>query len=155
MRKHKNFMSEPDYGYIDIESCFEPIFEPPLETLEEWRSWKDEPEPTLENTSVYVTEPDGIQYFYCGNTRIRVSEHFSQAGKPMDKLESNLSRVFFPQEFHYVSKYIKEPFEQFYRHQSISFQKPISGLSYVPTITPRSKNAFLSSQHVSGNKPHA
>ena len=45
MRKHKNFMSEPDYGYIDIESCFEPIFEPPLETLEEWRSWKDEPEP--------------------------------------------------------------------------------------------------------------
>ena len=70
-------------------------------------------------------------------------------------LESNLSRAFFPQEFHYVSKYIKEPFEQFYRHQSISFQKPISGLSYVPTITPRSKNAFLSSQHVSGNKPHA
>ena len=52
-------------------------------------------------------------------------------------------------------RYIKEPFEQFYRHQSISFQKPISGLSYVPTITPRSKNAFLSSQHVSGNKPHA
>ena len=46
MRKHKNFMSEPDYGYIDIESCFEPIFEPSLETLEEWRSWEDEPEPT-------------------------------------------------------------------------------------------------------------
>ena len=39
MRKHKDFMSEPDYGYIDIESCFEPIFEPPLETLEEWHSW--------------------------------------------------------------------------------------------------------------------
>lgn len=70
-------------------------------------------------------------------------------------LASDLSRVFFPQEFHYVSKYIKEPFEQFYRHQSISFQKPISGFSYVPTITPRSRNAFLSSQHVSGNKPHA
>ena len=69
MRKHKDFMSEPDYGYIDIESCFEPIFEPPLETLEEWRSWKDEPEPTLENTSVYVTEPDGIQYFYCRNVK--------------------------------------------------------------------------------------
>ena len=58
MRKHKDFMSEPDYGYIDIESCFEPIFEPPLETLEEWHSWEDEPEPTLENTSVYVTEPE-------------------------------------------------------------------------------------------------
>ena len=88
--KRQDFMSEPDYGYIDIESCFEPIFEPPLETLEEWRSWEDEPEPTLENTSVYVTEPDGIQYFYCGNTRIRVSEHFSQAGKPMDKLIENV-----------------------------------------------------------------
>ena len=58
--------------------------------LEEWRRWEDEPEPTLENTSVYVTEPDGIQYFYCGNTRIRVSEHFSQAGKPMDKLIENV-----------------------------------------------------------------
>ena len=97
MRKHKNFMSEPDYGYIDIESCFEPIFEPPLETLEEWRSWEDEPEPTLENTSVYVTEPDGIQYFYCGNTRIRVSEHFSQAGKPMDKLIENVIQYGCPQ----------------------------------------------------------
>lgn len=40
-------------------------------------------------------------------------------------------------------------------YKSISFQKPISGFSYVPTITPRSRNAFLSSQHVSGNKPHA
>ena len=70
MRKHKDFMIEPDYGYIDIEACFEPVFEPPLETLEEWRRWEDEPEPTLENTSVYVTEPDGIQYFYCGNTRM-------------------------------------------------------------------------------------
>ena len=38
MRKHKDFMSEPDYGYIDIEACFEPVFEPPLETLEECRS---------------------------------------------------------------------------------------------------------------------
>ena len=47
MRKHKDFMSEPDYGYIDIEACFEPVFEPPLETLEEWRRWEDEPEPTL------------------------------------------------------------------------------------------------------------
>ena len=41
---------------------------------------------TLENTSFYVTEPDGTRYFYCGNTRIRVSEHFCQSGKPMGKL---------------------------------------------------------------------
>ncbi len=32
-RKHDAFMDEPDYGYIDIESCFNPIFEPLLETL--------------------------------------------------------------------------------------------------------------------------
>ena len=37
MRKHKDFMSEPDYGYIDIESCFDPIFEPPIDFLEECR----------------------------------------------------------------------------------------------------------------------
>lgn len=76
MRKHKDFMSEPDYGYIDIESCFEPIFEPPLETLEEWHSWEDEPEPTLENTSVYVTEPDAFNTFTAAIPRIRVSRAF-------------------------------------------------------------------------------
>ena len=83
--------------------------------------------------------------------------HFMQ--RWCDSLESVYEKGFvkgvFPQEFHYVSKYIQEPLKQFYRYQLISFQKPISGLSYVPTITPRSKNAFLSSQHVSGNKPHA
>lgn len=94
------------------------------------------------NAIVQEVDQVGITFFLCN-----LGQQFL--------LESNLSRVFFPQEFHYVSKYIKEPLKQFYRHQSISFQKPISGLSYVPTITPRSKNAFLSSQHVSGNKPHA
>ena len=61
MRKHKDFMSEPDYGYIDIEACFEPVFEPPLETLEEWRRWEDEREPTLEDGSGDGTEPEGSQ----------------------------------------------------------------------------------------------
>ena len=72
---------------IDIESCFDPIFDPPANQLAEW---SDEPEPTLENTSVYVTDSDGTQYFYCGNTRIRVSEHFAPAGKSMDKLIENV-----------------------------------------------------------------
>ncbi len=86
MRKHNAFMDETTYGYIDIESCFDLVFDPPLETLKEWILKENEPEPTLENTSFYVTEPDGTRYFYCGNTRIRVSEHFSQSGKPMGKL---------------------------------------------------------------------
>ena len=46
MRKHKDFMSEPDYGYIDIESCFEPIFEPPIDFLEECRKrWENRMNP--------------------------------------------------------------------------------------------------------------
>ena len=35
MRKQNAFIDETDYGYIDIESCFDPIFEPPLDFLEE------------------------------------------------------------------------------------------------------------------------
>ena len=46
MRKHKDFMSEPDYGYIDIESCFDPIFEPPIDFLEECRKrWENRMNP--------------------------------------------------------------------------------------------------------------
>ena len=60
MRKHKDFMSEPDYGYIDIESCFEqpdygyidiescfePIFEPPIDFLKECRKrWENRMNP--------------------------------------------------------------------------------------------------------------
>ena len=46
MRKHRDFMSEPDYGYIDIESCFEPIFEPPIDFLEECRKrWENRMNP--------------------------------------------------------------------------------------------------------------
>ena len=46
MRKYKDFMSEPDYGYIDIESCFDPIFEPPIDFLEECRKrWENRMNP--------------------------------------------------------------------------------------------------------------
>ena len=46
MRKHKDFMNEPDYGYIDIESCFDPIFEPPIDFLEECRKrWENRMNP--------------------------------------------------------------------------------------------------------------
>lgn len=46
----------------------------------------DDLEPTLENTSVYVIEPDGALYFYCGNTKIKVTEHFAEEGKTMGEL---------------------------------------------------------------------
>ena len=92
MRKHEDFMNEPDYGYIDIESCFDPVFEPPAELLEEWSKRYEGPEPTLENTSFYVVGPDGTKYFYCGNLCIKISEHFADGGKQMDELVEDAVR---------------------------------------------------------------
>ncbi|MEE0109428.1 MAG: hypothetical protein UEP57_00850 [Oscillospiraceae bacterium] len=81
-------------SFIDICSCYEPIFYPPKEQEDEWRRMRGEyePEPTLENTSFYVTEPDGTKYFYCGNTRTKVTEFFSPNGQTMEDLILNLVR---------------------------------------------------------------
>ena len=81
-------------SFIDICDCYEPMFYPHKEQEDEWRRMRGEyePEPTLENTSFYVTEPDGTKYFYCGNTRTRVSEFFSHNGKTMDALIENVVR---------------------------------------------------------------
>lgn len=80
-------------SFIDICSCYEPIFYPPKEQEDEWRRMRGEyePEPTLENTSFYVTEPDGTKYF-CGNTRTKVTEFFSPNGKTMDALIEKVVR---------------------------------------------------------------
>lgn len=75
-------------AFIDICDCYEPTERPPDGTFDTFK----EIEPTLENTSYYVTMPDGTKYFYCGNTRIKVSEHFASEGKPMDKLIENVVR---------------------------------------------------------------
>ena len=81
-------------AFIDICDCYEPMFTPPKEQEVEWRRMRGEyePEPTLENTWFYVTEPDGTKYFYCGNTRTKVTEFFSPNGQTMDKLIENLVR---------------------------------------------------------------
>ena len=81
-------------AFIDICDCYEPMFTPPKEQEDEWRKLRGEyePEPTLENTSFYVTEPDGTKYFYCGNTRTKVTEFFAPGGKTMDKLIENVVR---------------------------------------------------------------
>ena len=81
-------------SFIDICDCYEPIFIPPKEQEDEWRRMRGEyePEPTLENTSFYVTEPDGTKYFYCGNTRTKVTEFFSPNGKTMDALIEKVVR---------------------------------------------------------------
>ena len=79
-------------GYVDITSCFDPVFEPPAELLEEWSKRYEGPEPTLENTSFYVVGPDGTKYFYCGNLCIKISEHFADGGKQMDELVEDAVR---------------------------------------------------------------
>ena len=71
---------------IDIESCFVPIFEPPQELLDEWQTEPDEV------PAFYVAEGDGPLYFYYGNTRIKVSEHFSDKGKPIGTLLEDVIR---------------------------------------------------------------
>lgn len=72
---------------IDLCSCYEPICETPADLLEEWQdSEHTGPEPTLENTSYYVKESDGTLYFYCGNTKIKMTEHFAENGKSVATL---------------------------------------------------------------------
>ena len=88
---------QTDYEPIDLCECCEPLFYPPLELVEQWRMRRealkeDLFEPTLENTSHYGTELDGTTYFYCGNTRIKVVEHFPESGKPMEALVEEVIR---------------------------------------------------------------
>lgn len=71
--------------YIDLCSCFDPIFYPPKEVLNEWKQFYELdvqrcPEP------YYGTELDGTTHFYIGNTRIKVSEHFNDRGKAIGSL---------------------------------------------------------------------
>ena len=58
-------------SFIDICDCYEPMFYPSNEQEDEWRRMRGEyeSEPTVKNTSFYVTESDGTKYFYCCNTR--------------------------------------------------------------------------------------
>ena len=66
---------------IDLYECYEPLDFPSKEIL---RAWKHENEPKPE--PYYGTEPDGEMFFYVGNSRIKVSEHFNKDGKPIEDL---------------------------------------------------------------------
>ena len=70
-----------DYESIDLCECYEPLDFPSKEIL---RAWKREGEPKPE--PYYGTEPDGEMFFYIGNTRIKVSEHFNDKGKSIEDL---------------------------------------------------------------------
>lgn len=86
MNDFEGYVYEP----IDLCACYEPMIEAPQELIDEWQAdYEDEPDgvPTF-----YVTEGDGTLYFYYGNTRIRVSEHFSDKGKPIGSLLEDVIR---------------------------------------------------------------
>ncbi len=70
-----------NYESIDLCECYEPLEYLPKEIL---RAWKHENEPVPE--PFYGTELDGEKFFYIGNTRIKVSEHFNKDGKRLEDL---------------------------------------------------------------------
>ena len=43
-----------------------------------------------ECSSYYDVMPDGTEYFYCGSTRIKVSEHFAATGKSFGRVMENV-----------------------------------------------------------------
>ena len=82
MNNFENYVYEP----IDLCACYEPMIDAPQELLDEWQTEPDEV------PAFYVTEGDGPLYFYYGNTRIKVSEHFSDKGKPIGTLLEDVIR---------------------------------------------------------------
>ena len=78
---------------IDLCACFDPIFVPPEEVIEEWnRRVNDDrtaPVPTLENTSHYV-RVEGADYLMIRKTMIKISERFSENGKSGETLIENV-----------------------------------------------------------------
>ena len=85
----ENYVYEP----IDLCACYDPIFEPPQEQIDEWNAAREakfeEPD---EVPTYYVTDEYGTLYFYYGNTRIKVAEHFNDSGKPIGALIEDVIR---------------------------------------------------------------
>ena len=82
-------------NFIDIESCFDLIFDPPesfLATCKKyWEDFYNEmmcAKPSV--PTFYACDEDGTLYFYHGKSRIRVSEHFKSQGKTYSELAAEL-----------------------------------------------------------------
>ena len=69
------------YDPIDLCECYESLEYLPKELLQ---AWKRDGEPKQE--LYYGTELDGEMFFYIGNTKVKVSEHFNKDGKPLEDL---------------------------------------------------------------------
>ena len=87
MNNFENYVYEP----IDLCACYEPMFEAPQELIDEWAAAREFEEPDGVPT-FYVEDEYGTLYFYYGNTRIRVAEHFNDRGKPVGTLIEDVIR---------------------------------------------------------------
>ena len=74
-------MKRKDENDIDLCTCYEPTEPVPEEFID-----PDERKPTLEDSSIYMITEDGTLYYFCGNTRIKVTEHFAESGKTLSEL---------------------------------------------------------------------
>ena len=82
---------------IDLESCFDPVFEPPKSFLDACkRDWEDyyaeimKAKPSV--PTFYAQDEDGTLYFYHGNNRIRVSERFKPQGRTYGEIAAETIR---------------------------------------------------------------
>lgn len=85
MNNFENYVYEP----IDLYACYEPMFDAPQDLIDEWNVACAEPD---EVPTFYVEDEYGTLYFYYGNTRIKVSEHFSNTEKPIGTLLEDVIR---------------------------------------------------------------
>ena len=47
-------------------------------------------EPTMTDLAMYIIDEAGVEYFCCGNTKVKVTEHFAENGKMIDELMTDL-----------------------------------------------------------------
>ena len=90
--------------FVDLESCFDPVFEPPKSFLNACkRYWEDfyaeimKAKPAV--PVFYAQDENGTLYFYHGKNRIRVSEHFKTQGRTYGEIAAETLR--------YVAQYGK------------------------------------------------
>lgn len=82
---------------IDLESCFDPVFEPPKSFLEVckcyWENYYAEIMKSKPAVPMFYAQDEGeTLYFYHGKSRIRVSEHFKPQGRTYGEIAAEAIR---------------------------------------------------------------